>query len=290
SPGRILPQMNAEAAQQVGLSEYNFTLPEEETVFFNNTDPVLKDSTLRQILSRALDRNMILQKAEDGQGIIQTQPLLPGQLGFTAKYAPTELSSKSASAALTADGWIQSRSNVVRTKDGQRLQFKLVTLNDTELATAAREIKRQWAPLGIDIQVVTTDETDLEQSYMRPRNFQMLLFGINVGSDPDVYAYWHSSQAQDPGVNLSQYNDADADKALEDGRIKSDPKVRVAKYDEFLKDWNADAPAAILYQVGYTYATSNTVSGITARHLISPSDRYYDVNRWTVRQRFMTNF
>jgi peptide/nickel transport system substrate-binding protein len=290
SPGRILPSTATEASQQVGLSMYNFTLPEEETLFFNNTDPLLQDKTLRQILSRSLNRNQIVERAENGQGVPQTQPLLPSQLGYTAKYAPTELSVKDAAAALSADGWTQSRAGVTRVKNGQKLQFKLVTLAGSELATAAQEVKQQWAPLGVDITVVTTDETDLQQSYMRPRNFQMLLFGVNVGSDPDVYAYWHSSQAQDPGVNLSQYNDSDADKALEDGRIKSDPKIRIEKYDEFLKDWNADAPAAVLYQVGYTYATSNTVSGIAARHLISPSDRYYDVNRWTVRQRITTNF
>jgi peptide/nickel transport system substrate-binding protein len=290
SPGRILPSMMTEESDQVGLSTYNFTLPEEETLFFNNADPILQDKTLRQILSRSLNRNQIVELAEGGQGIPQTQPLLPGQLGYTSKYALTELSAKDAGKALTADGWKQSRPGAVRTKNGQKLQFKLDTLSGGELQTAAVEVKHEWASLGIDIAVNATDETDLQQSYMRPRNFQMLLFGINVGSDPDIYAYWHSSQSQDPGVNLSQYNDSDADKALEDGRIKSDPKVRVEKYDEFLKDWNSDAPAAVLYQVGYTYATSNTVSGIAARHLISPSDRFYDVNRWTVRQRITTNF
>jgi ABC-type transport system substrate-binding protein len=87
---------------------------------------------------------------------------------------------------------------------------------------------------------------------------------------------------------LSQYNDADADKALETARIKSDPKARAAKYDTFLKDWNADAPAAVLYQVGYIYDTASNVAGIQAKHLITPSDRFYDVNRWTVNRRIAT--
>src|SRR6185503_18107622 len=110
---------------------------------------------------------------------------------------------------------------------------------------------------------------------MRPRNFQLLLYGVNLGSDPDVYSFWHSSQAKDPGVNLSQYNDPDADRARE------------GKYDAFLKAWDADAPAAVLYETGFTYATSSDVEGIMAHRLVDPSDRFYGVERWTVRHRFV---
>jgi len=95
---------------------------------------------------------------------------------------------------------------------------------------------------------VAVDKRELQQTYMRPRNFQILLYGINLGSDPDVYSFWHSSQAKDPGINLSGYSSTDADRALETARIKNDAQIRAGKYDTFLKAWNADAPAAILYQ------------------------------------------
>jgi peptide/nickel transport system substrate-binding protein len=285
SPGRILPSDAANASSQVGLTYYNLTLPEEATLFFNNVDPVLSDKTLRLILSESLDREQILNSAEGGQGIVVDQPLLPGTLGYTNQYAPPALSRSAAMAALTADGWLQAKPGAVRVKNAQQLKFTIVTLSGSEMQSAALQVQKQWAPLGIRIHVDATDETNLQQTYMRPRNFQMLLYGINLGADPDVYAFWHSSQAQDPGVNLSQYNDPTADKALESGRISNNPVTRTEKYHEFLAAWDADAPAAVLYQVGYTYATSDTVQGILAKHLITPSDRFYDVQRWTVRSR-----
>lgn len=287
SPGRLYEDSASESKHGAGLAEYKFTLPEAEALFFATGDPLLKDKALRVILSSSLDRESIVERAADGQGTAVTQPLLPGQLGYSAKYAPAPLDAPAARRALDEAGWTQANKGAVRTKNGARLSLKLVTLRDSELERAAKEIKRQWAQLGIEVRVTAVDRDQLQQTYMRPRNFQMLLYGINLGSDPDVYSFWHSSQAADPGVNLSAYNSTDADRALEAGRIKNDPLVRLGKYDTFLKAWNADAPAAVLYQSGYTYGAKSTVTGITARRLVVPADRFYSVERWTVRQRLV---
>jgi peptide/nickel transport system substrate-binding protein len=286
SPGRILPVKQAEAQRESGLTQFNFPLPEEQTLFFNTTDAVLSDKSLRLLLSRSLDRAAIVRKAAAGQAAVVDQPLLPGQVGFTAKYAPGTIDHAAARRALDEAGWTQPRSGAIRTKDGKKLQFKLVTLQGGELEAAAKEIKHQWADLGIDVAVTAATQTELQQTYMRPRNFQMLLYGTNLGADPDVYSFWHSSQAKDPGVNLSQYKSDDADKALEAGRIKTDPQVREGKYDAFLKAWNADAPAAVLYQPSYSYGVRDTVGGISGHRLVTPADRYYDVEDWTVLRRF----
>jgi len=285
SPGRIYPDAAANKLE-TGLKEYNFTLPEEQTLFFANGDPILSDKDLRSILSRSINRTQILERATGSQGLALTQPLLPGQLGYTNKFAPAPLDPAAARRALDAAGWVQATPGAARTKAGAKLELKLVTLSGGDLERVAGEIKRQWAGLGIQVNVTATDRDQLQQTYMRPRNFQMLLYGVNLGSDPDVYSFWHSSQIADPGVNLSAYNSPDTDRALEAGRIKADPLVRIPKYEAFLKAWNADAPAAVLYQTGYVYATSDTVAGITAQRLVVPADRFYGVEHWTVRQRF----
>ncbi len=288
SPGRIYPD-SGPTASTAGLAMYNFTLPEAETLFFATNDPTLKDKTLRTILSSSLNRQSILQQATGGQGAALTQPLLPGQLGYTTKYEPPALSIVDAKQALDADGWKQTAPTSTRTNGASGLRLQLVTLGDPELKRAAAEIKRQWAPLGIDVRITTVSLDQLQQTYMRPRNFQMLLYGINLGSDPDVYPFWHSSQATDPGINLSAYSSTIADHALEAGRISSDPLVRLGKYDTFLKTWDADAPAAVLYESGYIYGASDSTSGIAAQRLVVPADRFYDVQRWTIRQRFISS-
>ena len=286
SPGRLMPEdLDEDVAADATLATYPMTLPEEETLFFANDDKLLADRALRLILSRSLNRSQIAEQATGGQGVALSQPLLPGMLGYSTKFAPAPLSQPAAISALEAAGWALPHGATARIKDGNKLQFTLVTLEGGELETAANEIRRQWAGIGVDVTVKTVPREQLQQTFMRPRNFQMLLYGVNLGSDPDVYSFWHTSQAKDPGVNLSGYSSTEADRALEAGRIKSDPLIRQGKYETFLKAWNADAPAAVLYQQAYVYATRNTVSGIKARRLASPADRYYDVQLWTVRQR-----
>jgi ABC-type transport system substrate-binding protein len=88
----------------------------------------------------------------------------------------------------------------------------------------------------------------------------------------------------DPGLNLSQYDSSAADEALESGRILSDQAERAVKYDSFLKAWNTDLPAAVLYEPVYLYAQDQSVEGLTAHKLVDPSDRFYMVQDWTVRQ------
>jgi peptide/nickel transport system substrate-binding protein len=287
SPGRIRPEQFGRRAQLVGLTDHPYTLPEEATLFFQTGDSLLADVALRQILSRSLDRRRISARATGGQGQALTQPILPGQAGYTTTYALAPLDQSAARRALDAAGWQMAKPGAPRQKAGRPLRLKLVTLADRELEQAAGEIKRQWEPLGIMVDIKTTDLTTLQQTYMRPRNFQLLLFGVNLGADPDVYSFWHSSQAKDPGLNLSGYTSTAADQALEAGRIKADTQIRQGKYEAFLKAWNADTPAAVLYQTGYVYSVSDEAAGMKAGRLVEPSDRFNGVEGWTVKRRWV---
>lgn len=290
SPGRIEPAQQRESAGDATLAFYDFNLPEQTTLFFQTSDTTLNDAGLRKILSQAIDREALLNKAEGGEGRVVTQPLLPGQLGYTAKYALPSLSRDEARKALDAAGWKADPKTGLRQNGAKKLQFKLATLKGSELEAAARALQSQWEGIGVKLSVIAVNQDELQQTYMRPRNFQMLLYGVNLGADPDIYAYWHSTQAKDPGVNLSGYASADGDKALEAGRISSDARVRAGKYDSFLKAWNNDVPAAVLYQTVYRYGAAKNVRGITAQRLVTPADRFFDVQKWTVREKLVPRY
>lgn len=290
SPGRVDAAQIDQATRDSTLALYNFNLPEETTLFFQTADATLSDATLRRILSRSIDRKALLKQAEHGEGRIVTQPLLPGQLGYSGKFAPTPLNVKEAALALDINGWKVNAKTGVRQNADKKLQFTLVTLKGSELEIAARALQTQWGAIGIKLTVKAVELDELQQTYMRPRNFQMLLYGVNLGADPDVYAYWHSSQAKDPGVNLSGYTSNDADKALEAGRIYTDNRIRIGKYESFLRAWNNDAPAAVLYQAVYRYSAAKNVHGISAQRLITPADRFFDVQKWTVREKLVPRY
>jgi ABC-type transport system substrate-binding protein len=82
------------------------------------------------------------------------------------------------------------------------------------------------------------------------------LYGISLGVDPDVFAYWDSSQASISSqghLNLSEYKSKAADQALESARTRADAQLRVTKYKAFLTAWTNDAPALALYQPNMLY-------------------------------------
>src|SRR6185369_7877169 len=130
--------------------------PEAQTLFFATGDAALKDKNLRIVLSSSLNRTAVLNHATGGQGLPITQPLLPGQIGYSTKYAPPPLSAAAAGAALDAGGWVQAKPGAVRTNAGVPLQLHLLTLRGGELERAAGEIKRQWGQLCVVLHATTT--------------------------------------------------------------------------------------------------------------------------------------
>jgi ABC-type amino acid transport substrate-binding protein len=69
-----------------------------------------------------------------------------------------------------------------------------------DLARAlAQKLQDTWKRLGAKVDVQVFDSTDLEQNVIRPRKYDSLLFGEVVDRVEDLFAFWHSSERNDPG-------------------------------------------------------------------------------------------
>lgn len=284
SVGRVVAADQARAEREADLVFYDDALPSETMVFFNMNDKVAGDHAVRQALAEATDRQRLIDQVEPALATPEDQPILPGQPGYTNAYRADKLNPKAAKAALDGAGWKTGKGGL-RYKDGKALELHLVTVQDSTLQSLASHLADQWEAIGVKLDVKAVSLDEFEQSFVKPRNFQLMLFGVSVGADPDVYAYWHSSQASDPGLNISQYKSADADRALEAGRLKSDVQLRAVKYNAFLKAWDADQPAIVLAAPVYRYGVDASAGGISAGPVVEPADRFWNVADWTVRRR-----
>lgn len=283
SAGRVVAADQERAEREADLVFYDDALPSETMVFFNMNDGLVSDHALRQALAEATDRQRLIDQSEPSLATPEDQPILPGQPGYTNAYRTDKFNLAAARSALDADGWKLGR-NGWRSKGGKTLELHMVTVQDPTLQNLANNLAKQWKSIGVKLDVKAVGLDEFEQSYVKPRNFQLLLFGVSIGPDPDVYAYWHSSQASDPGLNISQYKSADADRGLEAGRLKSDTQLRGIKYNSFLKAWDADQPAIVLAAPVYRYGVDASVGGIVAGPIVEPSDRFWNVVQWTVRR------
>ena len=109
-----------------------------------------------------------------------------------------------------------------------------------------------------------------------------MLYELELGSDPDVFAYWHSSQASASGYNFANYSNRTADTDLVGGRSRTNSALRSAKYAQFTSQWLNDTPAIGLYQSVGSYVLNKGVSIVEPRGSINTmNDRYAGVTMWS---------
>lgn len=165
------------------------------------------------------------------------------------------------------------------------LKFTLITVDQPNITKAAQELKSQLSKIGVGIEVQIFPISQIEQDYIKPRNYQMLLFGEVLGAVPDLLPFWHSSQKIDPGLNLSGYESKDADKLLEDARKNPDASQRKQYLEEFQDMLISDAPAIFLYCPDYIYWTAKNLEGVGVKKIVDPSKRFTGIENWYMRTR-----
>ncbi len=266
------------------IQDFSVPLTSQVMAFFNNTHEILADIKVRQALVQAIDQNAIITSL--GYPVIPARsPLLMTHLGYDKALVQNSFNKVEAERLLDEAGWVRSAGGF-RQKDGKPLSLRLYSQATSEYTYVTGELQKQWAAIGVDVQVLLQSAQDLQQVTVAQHNYDILLYGISLGKDPDVFAYWHSSQATlitGGSLNFSEYQSTVADKALEAGRTRAGDELRAIKYKPFLEAWKTDAPALALYQPRILYLTRTPITNFEPRTLNAPSERYANVENWMIR-------
>lgn len=157
-----------------------------------------------------------------------------------------------------------------------------ITVPDIEShLTLAREIKAIWEEkLGINVEIKTQNPQTINDEVVKPKNFEILLYGQEISRDPDRYVNWHSTQRDFPGLNLPGFENVLADRALEEGRNEIDNDKRITHYNVFQRAVNEQTPAIFLYHPYVKYYVSKYIEGIGEKYTFTLSDRFLDFDNW----------
>ena len=250
---------------------------------FRNDSPFLSDVNVRQALVQAVDRHAVF-KSIGGQGRLLEGPLVPEHTDAIRGMHQAKYDQKAAEDKLTAAGWVR-KGQGVRTKDGQKLQLTVVSRQDGDYPALLSQLAKYWRSVGVDVRTQLVPARTIEGNVLIPRAYDVLLYELELGADPDVYAYWHSSQARPNARNLANYKSGIADDALSSARARSEPQLRDAKYRTFFSQWLQDAPAIALYQPTLHYIASENTRTIPQNTSIPDAvGRYRAVEYWTVNK------
>jgi ABC-type transport system substrate-binding protein len=111
----------------------------------------------------------------------------------------------------------------------------------------------------------------------------MLLFGQVYGYEQDPFAFWHSSQIKDPGLNVALYANRQADKLLETARQSRDPQEQNKLLKEFSDTVSQDIPAVFLFSQLYFYLLPATIHGAHITKISLPANRFADIHEWYIK-------
>lgn len=281
--GSIPPENIKDIKNVKSTNIHELIIPRYFSVFFNQTKNVaLANDDVRAALNMSVDRKQIIDQLLFGEGVALDSPFFPQMIGYK-DLGQKNPDLAAANKKLDDAGWILDQNTHVRKKGNDTLSFELVTTDWPELSKTAEMLKQQWSQIGAQVNVKVLSVSDLQQNYVRTRDYDSLLFGQALSFNPDLYSFWHSSQKHDPGLNLSLFDNKDADGILEDVRQETDNDKRIGDFQKFQDVLAKEIPAIFLYGRYYLYPTNTSVQGIDVANINNPQQRFVDVNKWYVK-------
>jgi peptide/nickel transport system substrate-binding protein len=268
--GSLAP-LPASLSEIPGIRVMEFPMPRYYAVFMNQLNaPALKNAKLRQAMSLAINRDLLVREVFFGHGIPLASPASPYLFANTSTSLPLPHYDPEEAARLIEN---VSSGTARLTLTVPRVPF---------LMSTARILAESWRAVGIEVTVLPRSPEELATVTIPSRNFELLLFG-NILSNPlDMFPFWHSSQRFASGLNLSLFQSRQVDELLEQtrraapGAMSPEEVVRAAT---LIAD---GIPAAFLVSVPYLYIVSDRLSGLSPRTIIAPSDRFSEVELWSV--------
>ena len=154
------------------------------------------------------------------------------------------------------------------------LEFTITTSDTFPLIEIAEVVKDNWEAVGAKITIEKVSLAELQSDILANRDFDVLLFGEALGSIPDPFPFWHSSQKEHPGLNISSYSSTKADKLLEEARENQNAETRAESLEAFQEILISDLPAIFLVRPDYIYKLSSNIKGFNMLKITEPSKRF----------------
>lgn len=266
-------ELSGADASKINLNVFNqknSSLNSGAFIFFNLKRDTVKSKELRNAIRQGINLADIRSAAPDT--ITLDYPLIKSQIDIS-KYPEIPAYNEEAAKAKISELIAESPINL-----------EIATVNSGYLPDVTAKIKSALENLGLSVNVTTYEENqDFINNIISKRNYDILVYEVELGADPDLLPYYHSSQASTTGLNLSNYRNSLVDDLLLGARDTLDEKLRIKKYESFLEYWVSDTPAIGLYQPNLTYYYNRNVRTFSDNiKLVTALDRFSDITDWAV--------
>ena len=246
---------------------------------FNLKDPRFADRRVRQAFAHAINKQELIEGVLMGLAREATGPIRPGTWAYTDKVARYEYSPEKAKALLAQAGFKDNGDGLLRDKDGKPFSFTIRTnQGNEERKKVAEIIQQRLAAIGVTTEIQVIEWASFIKEFIKKKRFEAVVLGWGVGTDPDQYGVWHSSQMGPDQLNQISYANPEVDRLLEDGRASCHQQERVKYYHRFQEVLAEDQPLVFLYFRDALPVVSARVQGVEP----APSGIFYNFIQWYV--------
>jgi peptide/nickel transport system substrate-binding protein len=249
-----------------------------EYIGYNLRNELFQDKTVRQALTHAIDKASIVEALLDGAGTVADGPGSPANWAFNPDVPKFEYDPEVAKKMLKDAGWELNSAGILE-KDGKKFEFVLKTTSANEVRQQVAEVvQQQLKEIGIKVSIEVLEwSAYVEQTSPPHWNFDAIVAGWSIGSDPDPTWFWHTSEIEN-GLNYNGYSNKKVDELLSENTKISDLEERkriIAEADAIVAE---DQPNTFLYYVEGSLAIAPNLHGPS----YNASNTYYKIHEWYV--------
>jgi peptide/nickel transport system substrate-binding protein len=213
---------------EMNTTDPSADLPEGERSTAKHPHPVLSDIRVRQALSKAIDRSILVEVGY-GEGGKPTCNVIPAPDAWASDNTGCLTQDlEGAKALLDEAGWKDSDGDGIRDKDGKKLHILYQTTVNPIRQDFQALIKDWWSEIGVETELKAIDPG--------------VFFGGDAGSPDtfqkfyaDVEMYANNSDNPDPETYLGQYQCKNAPKPENQWQGENINRFCDPKYDEMVK-------------------------------------------------------
>jgi len=208
---------------------------------FNLRDPLLSDARVRQAISCAIDRNVLIKTLMGGHAR-PANSLLPQEHWAWADNGPHfDFDPARANQLLDEAGYR-------RGADGVRFRLTMKTSSVEDVRLLSAVLQQQFAGVGIALDLRSFEFATFYSDVMRGAFQLYSLRWIGGNEQPDIFSYAFSTTRFSPkGANRGHYSNTRLDALLDDAAQSPDQQRRRSDYVEAQQILAHDLPAINLW-------------------------------------------
>ncbi|MFH1362441.1 MAG: peptide-binding protein [bacterium] len=236
-----------------GINVFEFDALNYSYLGFNMAQPKFADKRVRQALAYATDKEQLVKIIFQGLASPAHAPSAPISWAYSDDVAKYPYNPGKAKQLLKEAG-------------AENLEFTiLINQGNKEREKAAVILQQQYKKVGVKVKVRVMEWSamlKIVNAPTDPKDFDAILMGWSLGLDPDGYSIWHSSQYP-KGFNFIEYNNPEADKLIEQGRLTMDKQERKKVYAKLFKIIADDQPYIFLWYPKAVAGVRERVGGLS---------------------------